>query len=341
VVSYHLIEIIGKDEKGAPVHRLVHHEQTFPSEREAHRGIGRLRSSKEAGGIVLRKPPSAVHIDRPYVVEWSEPWDVQGEMKRESFKSPEHAERRAEYLSKQGYFAYLEEIAQPGSRAWREQELPVAGLSRVKHRLSEKLPFLVMYVTPKGPQSKSFDRETQAKAAAESLADRGVTASVYALTREGKKIPLGYYKPNNGVPASADPVAAQAVADAKAAPAAVAVVAPAVAKPNLRPAERRSPTGIPVVRGKRWGHAKPPKRYRRMGARNASDYGYPERFMYPLYFRGASGKLIVSKSRRHVANAKTRFTAHKDRYPAAIRATIASNINRAARRLGLPADVRP
>lgn len=111
--------------------------------------------------------------------------------------------------------------------------------------------------------------------------------------------------------------------------------------PNLRPDVKRTKSGIPVVRGRAWGHPRVPKRYRRMGATKSSDFAYPERFMYPLYFRDASGKLNIQKSRRHVANAKTRFSANKTRYPAAIRVIIAENINKAARRVGLAADVRP
>jgi len=346
-VLYDLMEVVGKDEQGSPVHRLVHHEMTFPRERDAQAFIQRLQGSPDAGGIVLRKPPTGLagERERPYVVQWHDPGDPSGERQRESFRSPSHAEKRAEYLTKQGMVAVVEEIGQHAVQPWRPTELPVAGISRVKHRLTEHLPFLVIYQTSKGPLSKSFERETQAKQWASDVSDtKGYTAAVYALTREGKKIPVGYYKPNDGVPVAADPIAAKAEADAKAAPATVAVptvTPPPVATPNLRPSVRRSSAGIPIVRGKRWGHAKAPKRYRQMGARRPGDYAYPERFMYPLYFRDASGKLIVSKSRAHVANAKTRFGAHKYEYPAAIRSAIASNINRAARRLGLPADVRP
>jgi hypothetical protein len=286
---------------------------------------------------VLRKPPGAARVERPFAVEWSEPWDVYGSQKRETFKRAEDAERRADFLRGKGYFVYVEEASQPSAMSWRQTELPVAGVSRVKYRLTERLPFLVMYVTAKGPVSKSFEREAQAKSAASYLADeKGYTAAVYALSRDGKKIPLGIYKPNDGTHPAADPVVQQAVADAKEAPATAVV-----ATPNLRASVTRTATGIPVVGGKRWGHARPPKRYRQMGARKASDYGYPERFMYPLYFRSASGKLDMAKSRKHVANAKTRFSAQRHRYPAAIRATIASNINKAARRVGLRADVRP
>jgi hypothetical protein len=157
---------------------------------------------------------------------------------------------------------------------------------------------------------------------------------VYALTREGKKLPLGYYVPNDGSVTADHPIVAQATADAAVGPES-AIVA------NLRAKAKRSPTGIPVVRGKRWGHPRPPKRYRQMGATRPGDYAYPERFMYPLFFRDASGRLNTSKSRRHVANAKTRFSAHKQEYPMAIRHAIARRINKAARRVGLAADVRP
>ena len=104
---------------------------------------------------------------------------------------------------------------------------------------------------------------------------------------------------------------------------------------------RRTPTGLPRVAGKRWGSPRPPARYRRLGAVRASDYAFPERFKYPLVFRGRGGKVNYERSRRHVWNAKTRFTQFKHRYPTAIRRTIASNINRAARRFGLAPDVRP
>lgn len=347
VVLYSVMEIVGKDEAGQPVHRLVHHEQTFPNEREAADFIGKLRSKGDARNITLRPPRKGLPggRQRPYEVVWDDPssgWRVS----RESFASPEHAEKRAEYLRGKGYNVRVEERGEPAIAPWKGEELPVAGISRVKHRLAERMPFLVIYTTEKGPLSRSFETEAKAKQWALDFTDKkGYTTAVYAITREGKKLPLGYYKPNDGVPVAQDPVAAKAEADAKAAPATAVVPTvtppPATATPNLLDTSRLSPTGIPLVRGKRLGHGSPPKKYRRMGARHPGDYAYPERFMFPLYFRDASGKLIVSKSRRHVANAKTRFSTYKHRYPMAIRQQIAGNINKAARRLGLEADVRP
>ena len=68
---------------------------------------------------------------------------------------------------------------------------------------------------------------------------------------------------------------------------------------------------------------------RALGAKRPSQYAYPERFMYPLH------------NRTHVSAAKSRFTKHKQSYPAPIRSQIARNINKAARRFGLKADVKP
>jgi len=308
----------------------------------------RLQRSRDASDVVLRKPSSGLPAERerPYVVGWYDPEEAFSGIQREAFRSPEHAAKRSQYLTSQGKVTFAEEVGQPSLAPWRETTTPAAGISRVKHRLTERLPFLVIYTTEKGPLSRSFETEAKAKQWAVDFTDKkGYTTAVYALTREGKKLPLGYYKPNDGTPVSQDPVAAKAEADAKAAPATAVVPTvtppPAAATPNLRESVRISPSGIPMVRGRRWGHARPTKQYRRMGARHPGDYAYPERFMYPMYFRDASGKLNVSKSRRHTANAKSRFSQNKHTYPAAIRQMIARNINKAARRLGLEADVRP
>jgi hypothetical protein len=112
---------------------------------------------------------------------------------------------------------------------------------------------------------------------------------------------------------------------------------------NLRavPRRRRRARGLVRIAGKPWGGRRSPARYRRLGATRASDYAYPERFKYPLVFRGRGGKVNYERSRRHVCSAKTRFTQFKHRYPMGIRRTIARNINRAARRFGLRPDVRP
>jgi len=99
--------------------------------------------------------------------------------------------------------------------------------------------------------------------------------------------------------------------------------------PNLVAGVKRTKTGVPLVRGKRWGHASPPKKYARLGATKPSQYAYPERYMYPIH------------DRTHVAAAKGYFTQHKGDYPASIRRQIAGNINQAARRYGLAADVKP
>jgi hypothetical protein len=313
--------------------RMVPYEEVFPTEREAVRYVERLSAQPDVSGIKLDVPRAGNVIGWPFLVEWI---GDDGSTVREGFRSLDDAENRAAYLGAGGIRSRVVDTSVPGFKGQRVAQLP--RVERVKHRLTEYLPFLVIYQTTGGAKSKSFERETQAKAAAEALAGRGTTAAVYALTRDGKKIPIGYYKPNDGLPVAADPVAAQAEKDAKAAPPAAVV---ATATPNLRQKVTLSPTGIPMIVGKRWGHPRPPSRYRRMGAVHARDYAYPERFMYPLYFHDASGKLNVAKSRKHVANAKTRFSAQKHRYSAAIRSTIASNINKAARRVGLAADVRP
>jgi hypothetical protein len=100
-------------------------------------------------------------------------------------------------------------------------------------------------------------------------------------------------------------------------------------RPNLAPSVKKTSTGIPLVRGRRWGHASPPKRYRKLGATRPSDYAYPARFMYPIH------------DRQRVVAAKGYFAKHKRSYPKPIRDQIAGNINKAARRFGLAPDVKP
>jgi hypothetical protein len=99
--------------------------------------------------------------------------------------------------------------------------------------------------------------------------------------------------------------------------------------PNLVRGVKRSPSGIPIVKGKRFGRSKPPPRYIREGASKRSDYAYPERFLYRI------------DDRSHTIHAKGRFEQYKRSYPMAIRREIAGNINKAARRFGLAPDVTP
>jgi hypothetical protein len=108
---------------------------------------------------------------------------------------------------------------------------------------------------------------------------------------------------------------------------------------NLRARGRRVKR-VPVVRGKRWGRASAPAKYRRLGAKHASDYAYPSRYMYPVVFRRSDGTVNATRSRRHVASGKGYFTKHKRHYPVGVRRQIARNLNRAARRFGLRPDVR-
>lgn len=110
---------------------------------------------------------------------------------------------------------------------------------------------------------------------------------------------------------------------------------------NLRAPRRRRARGLVRIGGKPWGGRRPPAKYRRQGATRASDYAYPDRFKYPLVFRGRGGKVNRERSRRHVWAAKGYFTKYKRRYPMGIRRTIARNINRAARRFGLRPNARP
>jgi hypothetical protein len=108
---------------------------------------------------------------------------------------------------------------------------------------------------------------------------------------------------------------------------------------NLR-ARRRRVRRVPIVKGRRWGRASAPAKYRRLGAKRASDYAYPSRYMYPVVFRRSDGSVNATRSRRHVSSGKGYFTKHKRHYPVGVRRQIARNLNRAARRFGLRPDVR-
>ena len=109
---------------------------------------------------------------------------------------------------------------------------------------------------------------------------------------------------------------------------------------NLRGKPGRKVHRVPIVKGKRWGRASAPKKYRTLGAKHPSDFAYPSRFMYPVVFRRSDGTVNAARSRRHVASGKGYFTKHKRCYPVGVRRTIARNLNRAARRFGLRPDVR-
>lgn len=98
--------------------------------------------------------------------------------------------------------------------------------------------------------------------------------------------------------------------------------------PNLARGGRYE-DGVPIVRGKRWGRASIPKRYRKLGATSRKDFAYPDRYMY----------LIVDRD--HTIAAKGRFTQHKADYPMAVRRIIARNLNKASRKFGLPQNVKP
>ena len=108
---------------------------------------------------------------------------------------------------------------------------------------------------------------------------------------------------------------------------------------NLVSGVKLGPTGLPIVGGKSWGRKSAPAKYRRLGATRRSDYAYPDAFKYPLVFR-TGGRVDYDTSRKHIAAAKGYFTKHKHRYQMAMRQVIARNINKAAKRFGLRADVR-
>lgn len=120
--------------------------------------------------------------------------------------------------------------------------------------------------------------------------------------------------------------------------------------PNLK----RSARGVPVVKGKIYGHATAPKKYARATRRRRSvairpaDYADPERFTYPLVFRKPrSGRVDWDDTYTHLNNAKSRFSQYKQSYPTDLRATISGNINRTARWFNshkpksFPYDVKP
>lgn len=78
----------------------------------------------------------------------------------------------------------------------------------------------------------------------------------------------------------------------------------------------------------------PPAKYARLGATRASDYAFPECFMYPI--RMTSRVQTV----KHIRAAAQRFAMHGHRYPAAVRREIARNIERAKRQYGI-GEYRP
>jgi len=119
-------------------------------------------------------------------------------------------------------------------------------------------------------------------------------------------------------------------------------VAQKAARRKVRGKRARAPKGqiITLPSGKRYGHTVPPKDYYDKGARAPSDYAGGKLYTYPVIFRTRTGKLKRLKSERHIAVAKGRFKRAKRRYPMHIRRRIAAGINRAARRMGMTADVK-
>lgn len=103
--------------------------------------------------------------------------------------------------------------------------------------------------------------------------------------------------------------------------------------PLPKPTKRRRITksGDVIVRGQKWGRRSPPKKYRKLGATAASDYAWPEDFMYPVRFHKPDGTMNAAKTRSHIIAAKAFFTRYKNRYPAKVRRTVAKNINAAAK----------
>lgn len=92
---------------------------------------------------------------------------------------------------------------------------------------------------------------------------------------------------------------------------------------------------VDVKGGRRFGHKIPPKRYRQKGARTASDYAWPDGYMYPLVFRTSTGKIKPQLTRKHIRSAASYYGKNKDKYPPRVRKTIHRNINRARKRFGV------
>lgn len=72
-----------------------------------------------------------------------------------------------------------------------------------------------------------------------------------------------------------------------------------------------------------YGHATPPKKYRRFGATKAKHYADPEHFKYPI------------KTYKQVRAALAYFPRFKDRYPVKTRKTIARRLEAARRKFGI------
>ena len=79
----------------------------------------------------------------------------------------------------------------------------------------------------------------------------------------------------------------------------------------------------------------PAAKYRRLGARHASDYAFEQCFMYPIRFHGKGGKIKVELTKKHIRTAAARFAKWKRRYPKTTRTRIGRRIEAAKKRYGI------
>ncbi len=91
----------------------------------------------------------------------------------------------------------------------------------------------------------------------------------------------------------------------------------------------------PLKRRVQTCHCSPPAKYRRMGATRRSDYAFPECWMYPIRFRGPSGKVNVRATVKHIRAAASRFGKFARGYPSSTGARIYRRIQSAKRHYGI------
>jgi hypothetical protein len=94
---------------------------------------------------------------------------------------------------------------------------------------------------------------------------------------------------------------------------------------SKKPKARKGSVQYKMRKAGRKCPAKPPAKYARKGARQRSQYAFPECYGWPIH------------NRVHVIAAKAKFTRFGGRLPPAIRKQVEGRISKASKRLGLGA----
>jgi hypothetical protein len=97
------------------------------------------------------------------------------------------------------------------------------------------------------------------------------------------------------------------------------------ARKSKHPKAKRGSIQYKMRKAGRKCPAKPPARYARKGARQRSQYAFPECYGWPIH------------NRVHVIAAKAKFTRFGGRLPPTIRAQVRKRISAASKKLGLGA----